>query len=314
MPRPTAESARDILPPDGAHPKDGSRDFRQRLHTPTQITRLQAHCFIVDCWHHRILYSPRTDAPLSLWQALDENIAGPHSIASDGTLYVAEDTGRHGLKVYRQTGPARFEQVQYLEGIGKRPHRTIHDPLSGQFLVIGSSDQSLHGFAVRDGRLVRTLALSVPSLHGQYCRSITLHRGRLHFVGEHEIVIHPLEGRQLSARAHHLPLPDGHHGGNDLFFLDDRRGILSCTPGRAFLFDDLASLARGMTHDLSSAFTGTPYYISRFDGRLWIPEITEHSAIRSYRPTGNGLGPASTLFDNGPADALSLARKTELPT
>ena len=294
---------------------DASRDFRHRLFTPTQIVRLQRRYFIVDCWHHRILHSPVLDAPLTRWQTLDEDIAGPHSIASDGTLYVTEDTGRHGLRVYRETSPGRFEQVQYLGGIGQRPHRTIHDAAHQQFLVIGSEDQSLHAFVVRNGQLEQTQATRVSMLHGQYCRSITLLRDQLHFVGENSIVIHTLQGRHLLDDGRRLPLAEGCRGSNDLFFLDGQRGILTCTPGRAFLFEDLRDLVRGTALDLSPAFAGTPYYISRFDGRLWIPEITEHSAIRSYpgTPSASGLGHARTLFDDGPPTAASQARKAILP-
>ena len=87
--------------------------YRARLYTPTMITRLLGTYFIVDCWHHRIIHSRNLHAPLVRWKTLDDDIAGPHSIATDGTFHVAEDTGRHGLFVYRETAPDHFERVQH---------------------------------------------------------------------------------------------------------------------------------------------------------------------------------------------------------
>ena len=99
--------------------------YRARLYTPTMITRLLGTYFIVDCWHHRIIHSRNLHAPLVRWKTLDDDIAGPHSIATDGTFHVAEDTGRHGLFVYRETAPDHFERVQHVPDVGIRPHRLV---------------------------------------------------------------------------------------------------------------------------------------------------------------------------------------------
>ena len=181
---------------DGAEEGKG---FRARLYTPTFIEKLNGRYFIVDCWHHRIIHASDLNTPLVRWQTLDEDIAGPHSIATDGVLYVAEDTGRHGLRAYRETARGRFERVQEVSGVGIRPHRTVFDARHQQFLVVGSGDQSIHLLENRDGTLVRTLEKRVPELGTQYCRSITLHQGLLHFVGNEDVVIYRVERGVVSA-------------------------------------------------------------------------------------------------------------------
>ncbi len=306
---PALSACSDLLPRDR---------YGTRLYSPTLITRLNLHYFLVDCWHHRILFTDDLGTPLHRWRSLDENIAGPHSIASDGTLYVAEDTGRHGLKVYRETAPAHFDQVQYLPGIGQRPHRVLYDARSRQFLVLSANDQSFHRFEVRDGQLVQTHGAIVPELRGQYCRSITLHGDRLYFVGESEIIVYQVDGPTQRFAGQVLPLHERYRGSNDLFFLDEsgRRGLFTATPGIAVRFESLDELVSGRATDLSAAFQGTPYYISRFDERLWIPEFSEHSAVRHYPSDGSAIDRAHavTLFDYGPADETSLSRRHELPT
>lgn len=336
--------------------RDEVKDFRQTLYTPTQITRLGSHYFIVDCWHHRIIYSERLDTPLNAWRTLDEDIAGPHSIASDGTLYVAEDTGRHGLKVYREVAAHVFRQVQYLPGVGRRPHRVLHDAARGVFLVVGSEDQSLHMFSVRDGLLEPVFSTIVPELNGQYCRSITQRGDVLYLVGSNDIVAYRFDGMRLAYAGRRWALPEICRGSNDIFFLNEPfghnnaqapasastttsapdtarassltdktpgidplaggPGILTSTPGKAFVFASLDDLAAGRMQDISSAFRGTPYYVSQFDGRLWIPDNTEYSAIRHYPLpfSASSLRSGTTLLDAGPARQISLDRKLSLPT
>lgn len=262
---------------------DHPADFRHSLYTPTQIVRLKGRYFIVDCWHHRIIHHVRLDAPLIEWQALDEDLAGPHSIASDGSLYVTEDTGRHALKVYMETGAGHFEQVQSLSAVGTRPHRSIYDESRRWFLVIGSADQSLHVFRAQGTTLVPVFSVHLPQLSGQYCRSITLRDNLLYLVGEQEIVVMRLGEKRLHDTGLRYPLAAPCQGSNDLFFLDDRAGMLTATPGKAFIFSSLDDLVSGKNLiDISGAFRGTPYYISRIADRLFIPEITEYSAIRSH--------------------------------
>ena len=304
---------KESLAVDGAEERKG---FRARLYTPTFIEKLNGRYFIVDCWHHRIIHASDLNTPLVRWKALDEDIAGPHSIATDGVLYVAEDTGRHGLRIYREMARGHFERVQEVSEVGVRPHRTLFDTLHQQFLVVGSGDQSIHLLENRHGTLVRTLEKRIPELGTQYCRSITLHQGLLHFVGNEDIVIYRVERGSVSATGRVIHLPKNYQGSNDIFFLGSRRGIFTSTPQKVFLFSSLDELANGTAQDVSAAFRGTPYSVSRFDGRLWIPEITEYSAIRSYPFGGDCISQASaqTLFDFGEPDSQSMERKRQIPT
>ena len=57
---------------------------------------------MVDCWHHRIIYNDNLIDPIINWKTLTEEIAGPHSIASNGNLYLTDDTGNHQVLVYKK--------------------------------------------------------------------------------------------------------------------------------------------------------------------------------------------------------------------
>ncbi|MDO4681246.1 MAG: hypothetical protein Q4B17_00455 [Lautropia sp.] len=299
-----------------------------RLYSPTQITRLNGVYFIVDCWHHRILYSQDVRLPLARWRLLDDDLAGPHSIDTDGKLYVAEDTGRHRLKVYRARPRGGFELIQIVGQVGVRPHRVLYDPPHQQFLIMGSEDQSLHALVRGPQGLRPAFSLHIPELNGEYCRSITLHGDLLYFVAVTHLVIYRRDGHRFRFTGQRLPIRalqgfQHGHGSNDLFFLDQRRGILTATPNRAFLFNHLMQLVDGTAQDISHHFRGTPYYLSVFDGQLWFATAKAYSAIsriafpdlgpKTLDARNLGLMHRETLFDIGPANQASLDRRQQLP-
>lgn len=302
---------------------EGRPDFRGRLYAPTQVVQLGGRWFIVDCWHHRIIHSTDLRRPIALWQTLDENIAGPHSIASDGNFLLAEDTGRHGIKVYRQPAPGAFEQTQYLPDIGMRPHRVLFDAVRRQFLVIGSGNQTLYILREQRGAFVVAQAVPIPELQGQYCRSITLQGDALWFVGNLDLIRYRMTPNGVEPASGHVRLYPGYHGSNDLFFFADGSGILTSTPRSAVHFRTLEQLALGTAIDLgqrmpTGAFAGTPYYVSRMpSGELLIPEHSDSSsAIRRYTVTATGIDVAisETIADFGQPNQESVRRKSLLPT
>lgn len=302
----------------------GASDFRARLYAPTQVVRLGTRWFIVDCWHHRIIHSEDLYLPIARWQTLDENIAGPHSIATDGHFFVAEDTGRHGVKVYRQPAAGVFEQDQYLPNIGRRPHRVLFDAARRQFLIVGSEDQTLYILREQAGALVLAAAVHVPELQGQYCRSITLQGDTLWFVGNFHLVRYRMTPRGVAPDTGHITLHARFHGSNDLYFFENGAGgILTSTPRSAVHFRVLDDLALGNATDLaqgtsSGGFSGTPYYVTRMpSGMLLIPEHSDSSsAIRLYPLATQGFNHslAQTIVDFGQSVQASIERKRLLPT
>ena len=48
--------------------------WKENLYTPTQFQKIGNKYFIIDCWHHRILYSSEMDAPVSGWRILTSDV------------------------------------------------------------------------------------------------------------------------------------------------------------------------------------------------------------------------------------------------
>jgi len=291
----------------------GGEPYTHRLYTPTWITKISELYFIVDCWHHRIIYSNEADRPIGEWKTLDDDLAGPHSIVSDGSIYVAEDTGRHRLRVYVR-GASGFEIRQIVAGVGNRPHRVRYESGSKLFYAVGSIDQSIHIFRNVDDRLRRVRSKTIAELNGQYTRSITIRDGNLYFVGADDIVTCRILDEDVEYISR-LPLAAAYRGSNDLYFLPDGSGLFASTPQKLYYFKRLEELSAGNAVDVSRIVRGTPYYIDCFDGGLWIPEITEYSRIVRYGISGSSVNFADrqVLFDFGRPTPASESRFAVLP-
>ena len=106
------------------------------------ITKLFGLYFIIDCWHHRVIYTDNINNKISKWKVLDEKIFGPHSITSNGNLFLVDNTGNNSLRVYKKIDKENFEIIQNIHSLGIRPHRVHYDPKQNLFFLLSSNDQT----------------------------------------------------------------------------------------------------------------------------------------------------------------------------
>ena len=67
--------------------------WEERLYVPTMIEKCGNQYFIIDCWNSRILYSDSCSKNLNDWNVLQQDAyLGGHTVASDGELYVFDNT------------------------------------------------------------------------------------------------------------------------------------------------------------------------------------------------------------------------------
>ena len=312
-------------------------EWENRLFSATYIQKLIIKevnfYFIVDCWHHRVLFLQR-DNPLdshaletlskttsnqgfslSEWQTLDAvNLFGPHSLATDGKFLVIDNTGVHSLNLYEPTqllnGQWHFQLVKTISDIGFRPHRTHFDESLKKFVVVSSGDNSIYNFDIQ-GQLLK---INLPTKKLAYIRSMTiLKNGNYAFTsGDSEILITDNKGNRVNS---YSVLPQ-FASMNDIFELDHERGfIISTTPQRLIFTPSLQEFSKGNYVDLFNQLQlkGTPYYVSYFDDRLWIPEITEYTRLigynLNYEESSLPINSPLILFDFGLPSIYSFIRK-----
>jgi hypothetical protein len=162
------------------NPPSALPSWAKKLYTPTYITFAMNVWFIVDCWHHRVLFSAERDAPVEEWRDLDqeamstaasEGLRGahadlkiPHTVAADDELLLTESSvggsegANHSVLVYapkvKGDGSQGFDFVaeivacplpQHPQGT-RRPHRLSYDPITKAFYLYLTNPPSLAKF------------------------------------------------------------------------------------------------------------------------------------------------------------------------
>ena len=83
-------------------------EVRQNAYTdlsiPTQITRVGDTYFIVDCYHDQVIYNDDLDTPISGWKVMTDEMSRGHTLASDGTVYMLDDTENERIMVFERSG------------------------------------------------------------------------------------------------------------------------------------------------------------------------------------------------------------------
>lgn len=291
-----------------------------RLHTPTYITKLNDLYFIVDCWHHRILYTNNINNEIKDWLTIDYEFAGAHSIATDGDVYVIDNTGYNEVVVLDRS--LKFKQK--FKNIGIRPHRTVYDSVSKAFYVIASPNIFCFKKSA-DGNLYLYYQKELSFILGSYVRSISIIDGQMYFVsGQSRIVIANYLDESYSVIKSY-PVPDYLTGMNDIFKFGDYYYITSTNTTdweikpAMLRTKNLNSLATGNYEDIYKlvGFTSTPYYMSVFDNKFYVTEIGDSSGVYSI-DVKNILDINTSnvervyIFDN--VDSSSLERLDIYPT
>jgi len=290
-------------------------NWQDRLFTPTTFDKIDGLHFIVVCWHHRVLFSERLEPEISSWRVLDDEVAGPHSIDSDGTLFVVDDTGRHSLKVYKRSGDD-FERVQTLGPFGKRTHRVRYDAGTKAFYVVSSNSQHITKLVRKGDLLEVAYTKELPFLEGAYTRSMSIIDGEMYFTsGPGHITRVRFDDDSYTPLGTYR-VPEEMVSANDVFRTSDGWWYVTSTPQRIVRARTLDDLDDGRFEDVyeTLGLSGTPYYLAEFDGRVFVPQITQYSGVISFVHDEEGaISDVRTHFDFGPPNEQDEERRNYLP-
>lgn len=264
-----------------AAPVSGQYNTYKHLSVPTCITKINDTYFISDCYHNQIIYSDSLEAPLTEWKIMADNINLGHTLASDGTVYLADDTDNHSILVYEKKGDD-FQLTQKFSSIGIRPHFVVYDESTLRFYALSSMTGELYVFKrLKDStEVVLEEIRSMEELSESYTRSFTIMGDEIYFVsGPNAIVRARLSdltlieeypvGPELSGMVQLEKIQDWYYItiSTDIDGNQDAATIVRT--------QDLHGLINGDYEDIYSLFGegGTPYYMTTFDGHWY---LTEH--------------------------------------
>lgn len=290
--------------------QDVPRNAFTDLSVPTQITKVDDTYFIVDCYHDQIIYHDNLTDPLTDWQVLTNEIDKGHTLASDGLVYLADDTEGNRILVFEKKEGV-FYHTQTLDAVGNRPHYIVYDAPTDTFYVWSSMSGEM--FLCRhdpgDSHMYLTRHVSVPPLSEMdaYVRSFTIDGNDIYFVsgipGSPAILRADLRTFAIKDT---YPVPDEIAGMVQLTIAEgswyvtvstDRNG--SQDAATMVRTEDLSQLAEGAYEDVYANFIGggTPYYITFIDNTYYLTEhrIPGHS-VWKFDITQDGIANVETVY------------------
>ncbi|MBE5829127.1 MAG: hypothetical protein E7305_06655 [Butyrivibrio sp.] len=261
------------------------------LSVPTYITKIGDTWFIVDCYHNKVIYSDSLDTPIQAWNIMCDEVIQPHTLASDGTVFLVDDTENNRVLVYERWND-KFLNTQVFSDIGNRPHYSVYDEGTKTFYVWSSESGEMYCFRRPDDstRLYLTDVRKVDELSSTYVRSFTIIDGDIYFVSglsadgsAPRILVCDLDSFKVKKS---YKVPDEIAGMVQMMKIEDMFYITISTDitgnqdyATMIRTKSLNDLSEGEYEDIYSEYFiggGTPYNISRVEDTYF---LTEHRLI-----------------------------------
>lgn len=266
------------------------------LSVPTQITKIDDTYFIVDCYHDQIIYSDSLTRPLYEWNVMTDQLSQGHTLASDGVVYLADDTENNRLLIFEKRSNG-FVHTQTFSQIGIRPHYVVYHEADHCFYVWSSMTGEMYLFYREEdsSRVFLSEIRQIPSLNGVYVRSFTIIGKDIYFVsGNSSIIRADLDSFAIKEE---YPVPEEISGMIQISLIDGYYYITVSTDSAGdqsaatiLRTKDLHTLAASDYEDVYHLFIGggTPYYISSFDQSYYLTEhrLPGHSIWRFQSQNG----------------------------
>lgn len=275
------------------------------LSVPTWLTKVDNTFFLVDCYHNQVIYNNNLSASLSEWKVMTNEIDKGHTLASDGTVYLLDDTERHRILVFEEKD-GRYTHTQTFDEIGNRPHYIVYDAPTDTFYAWSSMTGEMYLFRHNpdDTRMYLTEIRRMESLDNVYVRSFTIIGNEIYFVsGNSAIIRADLESFKISKI---YSVPDTMSGMIQLTRIQDYYYITISTDvsgnqdyATILRTRDLSGLANGNYEDIYHYFIGggTPYYITQLDNAYYLTEhrLPGHSVWR-FEVENNEIVNVKTIY------------------
>jgi hypothetical protein len=197
----------------------------------------------------------------------------------------------------------------------QRPHRVRYDPDSKAFYVVAANSQDIYKLVRDKDGLKRVYKKHLDFLGDLYTRSMTLAGGAMYFVSGPGF-IHKTEYRDDSFKVlAKYRTPEGMASMNDLFRTDDGWWYLTASDLKAARVHSLEDLNVGRFEDVQAqiGMQGTPYYMSKIDGRYYVPVIKQRNGILSFVHDGGKIADVQVFCNFGGGNKADAKRFSELP-
>lgn len=286
------------IEPYPANGLSASNNPYDRLKVPTQIAKIGDMYFIVDCYHDQVLYSNSLDKELKKWKIATHAVKQPHTIASDGTVYLIDDTENNRIVVLEKED-GKFRHTQTLPDIGNRPHYIVYDEPTRSFFAWSSLTGEMYIIKrqQRTNRVYLSEVWSIPELAGYYIRSFTIMGDEIYFPSGNNSYIICADKDTLAVKTRYMVteqlagMVQIMRCGSYFYFTvstDKNYNQSYATLGRTA---DLSMLQYGIYEDFYEQLgqAGTPYYITAFNGSYYMTNHRTEPGIWQLRMSDTGI-------------------------
>lgn len=288
------------------------------LNVVTYITKVEDIYFISDCYHNQIIYSNTLANPLTEWKVLTDEVHYAHTIASDGTTLLVDDTENNRLLAFQKTD-AGYVHTQTLDEIGLKPHFVQYYEKEHIFLAWSSITGELYLIKKHDKPSEQGIyplyiegIVKIDELYGVYIRSFTMIDDELYFVSGHnnqKIIKAKLDrdGEKFTIEiTDRYDVPASIAGMVQLYKIQDYYYITVSTDNAEN--QDYATIIRtkrledlmtGKYEDIYSEFGlsgGTPYYINEIEGRYYMTHHRTSENIIAFDVTDNVIQNVEVVY------------------
>ena len=260
------------------------------LSVPTYLTKVEDTYFLVDCYHDQVIYHDNLTDPLWQWSVLTDEINRGHTLASDGIVYLIDDTENNRIMIFEKKD-GRFLHTQTFSDIGNRPHYIVYDEKTDTFYAWSSMSGEMYLFRheTDDTRMYLAEIRKIDALDNVYVRSFTIQDDVIYFVsGSSSIIRADLDTFKILDT---YPVPDSMAGMIQLTPIQDYFYITISTDvtgnqdhATIIRTRNLSGLMNGDYEDVYENFIGggTPYYMTHIDNAWYITEhrLPGHSVWR----------------------------------
>ncbi len=275
------------------------------LSVPTYLTKVEGTYFLVDCYHNQVIYHDNLEDPLAEWNVMTDEIERGHTLASDGDVYLLDDTERNRILVFEKQEKG-YVHTQTFSNIGCRPHYIVYDTATDTFYAWSSMTGEMYLFRhnANSTRMYLTEIRRIESLDQIYVRSFTIIGNDIYFVsGNSSILRADLGSFEIKDT---YPVPDTMTGMIQLTLIQDYFYITISTDrtgnqdyATIIRTHDLSSLSFGEYEDVYDYFIGggTPYYLTEIDHAYYLTEhrLPGHSLWR-FQVEDNEIIQVETIY------------------
>lgn len=258
----------------------------ETLCVPTQFTKVGDDYFIVDCYHNQILTSKDKSLPVKEWKVFTNRINMGHSIASDGYVYLADDTENNQLLVFAKVGE-EFYLTQIIENVGKRPHYVIYNEDEGEFYVLSSLTGEFYLYKREKNSYYVFLdrSVQIPQLDEVYVRSFSFIDGDIYLAAGNGF-IYDIDQKDFSIKnfwnlSFEIGGPVQISRIGSYYYLTVSTDIIGDSKAATIVrAKELSSFGDGTYEVIRDRFCedGTPYIITNVDGIYYLCIHSENGA------------------------------------